>query len=189
MVEEQQRRRSRRGGSVAFRNRPTVYPRATIRQRNVCSGKRGTRDAAHVPNAERQLSRAPRGRELYTSGRRASIGRALALARFSGSPPPPPPPPICFLVLLRLSLSLSLSLSSPLLSARFRASLPSSPPSPTTGRERDSDRDRDRDRTDWINRKPRRLQVTDRHPFRERTRATLGSRHVDPFPLEIIPYE
>lgn len=75
------------------------------------------------------------------------------------------------------SLSLSALLSSPLLSARFRASLPSSPTSPTTGRECDSDHDRDHDRgqTDWINRKPRRLQVTDRHPFRERRRNACNS--------------
>lgn len=120
-----------RGSVASFR--PTVYPRAATR--NVCSGKRWTRDAAHVPNAERQLSRAPRGRELYTSGRRASIGRALALARFSDSSLLSS----TFDTLPAPSLSLSLS-------ARFRASLP---PRLRAAAGRESDRDQ----TDWINRK------------------------------------
>jgi len=52
------------------------------------------RGATHVPDAERQLSRAPRERELYT--RETGIDRTGACARplswSSFSPPPPHPP-------------------------------------------------------------------------------------------------
>lgn len=147
---EANRRVKRIGGVSADRLSSSGYGTKRLFRVTTMDPRRGACSECGTPT----VARPPRTRALYE--RETGIDRtgACACPLLRLSSPPPPPPSIRFLVLLSLSLSLrALSNERACLLLVY-----------------------DRDQTDWINRKslpPPRLQVTDRHPFRERVH--LGS--------------